>query len=72
MESKCWIVIERLLSLATIVILALTVWNTLIRIETKQANDSKRFNETLEAIRKQMDNDELWQNANESIRSNSR
>ena len=69
-ESKAWVVLERIVGLIAIAILCFAVWNTLLRIEEKQARHHKEVNATLEAIRKGMDN-ELWQKVkpylNESV-----
>jgi uncharacterized membrane protein len=59
-DHKAWIVCERIVGLITLLVLAFFVWNTLIRIEKKQAENSKQVNQTLEAIRERMDVEE-WQ-----------
>jgi uncharacterized membrane protein len=61
MESRVWIQLERLISLITILVLVLAIWNTLLRVETKQASQVEKINATLEAIRERIGDDEAWQ-----------
>ena len=67
-DHKAWVWCERILGLLSLLVLTVMIWNTLIRIEAKQS----KVDATLEQIRKQMGNDELWQKAVNSIRNNSR
>jgi hypothetical protein len=70
-ESKAWFVVERILSLLTLLVLGFAVWNSLLRIESRQAKQHTELNETLEAIRQRIGDETLWQSAQKSINDNS-
>lgn len=67
-EHRAWVLLERLLGLIIFTALAFGVWNTLLRIENKQAEDSKRINETQLLIKAGM-TEEQWQKATQSLNS---
>jgi len=66
-ENKGWDVVNQLLSLVIITILAVMVWRALDRIEARTNANADKQNATLEAIRKQLGDDEAWQRLKEPL-----
>ena len=66
--NRVLLILEWVVSVIALCVLSAAIWNTLLRIDSIQSSREKVVDETIEAIREKIGNDELWRQVQENLR----